>query len=83
VRIFPKISSKNTVSPKVPDALPGCAIGNRPAVMTAWLHYALGNSSRERSEAERPDKHCRTGLHFVSLRSPPPRRFAPPCGSLC
>jgi len=35
---------KNTVSPKVPDAMPNCAIGNRLAVMTAWLHYAMGNS---------------------------------------
>ena len=35
---------KNTVSPKVIDALPQCAIGNRLAVMTAWLHYAMGNS---------------------------------------
>ena len=32
------------MSPKVPDALPQCAIGNRLATMTAWLHYALGNS---------------------------------------
>ena len=35
---------KKTVSPKVADALPQSTIGNRLAAMTAWLHYALGNS---------------------------------------
>ena len=35
---------KKLVEPKVPDALPGATIGNRTAVMTAWIHYGLGNS---------------------------------------
>ena len=35
---------KKLVEPKVPDALPGATIGNRTAVMTAWMHYGLGNS---------------------------------------
>ena len=30
------------VEPKVPDALPGAAIGHRVLVLTAWLHYGLG-----------------------------------------
>lgn len=28
----------------VPDALPGSALGHRVLVLTAWLHYALGNT---------------------------------------
>jgi transposase len=32
------------VEPKVPDALPGATLGNRTAVMTAWMHYGLGNT---------------------------------------
>ena len=35
---------KKLVEPKVPDALPGATLGNRTAVMTAWMHYGLGNS---------------------------------------
>jgi transposase len=35
---------KKLVEPKVPDALPGATMGNRTAVMTAWMHYGLGNS---------------------------------------
>ena len=35
---------KKAVSPKVPDALPNATIGNRLAILTAWLHYANGNS---------------------------------------
>lgn len=33
-----------TVEPKVPDALPGATLGLRVLVLTAWLHYALGNT---------------------------------------
>jgi len=32
------------VEPKVPDALPGSMLGNRVLVLSAWLHYALGNT---------------------------------------
>ena len=33
-----------TVEPTVPDALPGSTLGLRVLVLTAWLHYALGNT---------------------------------------
>src|SRR5262249_41448615 len=33
-----------TVEPKVPDALPGSTLGLRVLVLSAWLHYALGNT---------------------------------------
>jgi len=32
------------VEPIVPDALPGCRLGHRVIVLSAWLHYALGNT---------------------------------------
>ncbi len=32
------------VEPKVPDALPNATLGNRVVVLSAWLHYALGNT---------------------------------------
>ena len=32
------------VEPNVPDALPGAMLGNRVLVLSAWLHYALGNT---------------------------------------
>ncbi len=35
---------KKRVEPKVPDALPGSQLGNRVLVLSAWLHYALGNT---------------------------------------
>lgn len=35
---------RKTVEPKVPDALPGAALGHRVLVLSAWLHYALGNT---------------------------------------
>jgi transposase len=34
---------KKRVEPTVPDALPGASLGNRSLVMTAWMHYGLGN----------------------------------------
>lgn len=38
----PKCQKK--VEPKVTDALPGSTFGNRLMILTAWLHYALGNT---------------------------------------
>jgi transposase len=35
---------KKGVEPVVTDALPNCTLGNRVLVLTAWLHYALGNT---------------------------------------
>ncbi len=32
------------VEPKVPDALPNATLGNRVLVLSAWLHYSLGNT---------------------------------------
>lgn len=35
---------KKRVEPKVPDALPNSTLGNRVLALSAWLHYALGNT---------------------------------------
>ena len=35
---------KKTVEPKVPDALPGCQLGHRVCVLSAWLHFGVGLS---------------------------------------
>lgn len=35
---------RKRVEPRVPDALPGATLGNRTLVLTAWLHYGLGNT---------------------------------------
>ena len=35
---------KKRVEPVVPDALPGSTLGVRVLVLSAWLHYALGNT---------------------------------------
>jgi hypothetical protein len=35
---------RQTVEPTVPDALPGATLGLRVLVLSAWLHYALGNT---------------------------------------
>jgi len=35
---------KKHVEPTVPDALPGSMLGNRVLVLSAWLHYGLGNT---------------------------------------
>lgn len=35
---------KKKVDPPVTDALPGSTFGNRVLALTAWLHYALGNT---------------------------------------
>ena len=38
---------KKLVEPAVPDALPKAYLGNRVLVLSAWLHYALGNTLRK------------------------------------
>jgi transposase len=35
---------KKRVEPAIPDALPGSSLGNHVLVLSAWLHYALGNT---------------------------------------
>ena len=35
---------RKKVEPPVVCALPGCTLGNRVLVLSAWLHYALGNT---------------------------------------
>lgn len=35
---------KKIVEPVVPDALPKATLGNRVLVLSAWLHYCLGNT---------------------------------------
>jgi transposase len=35
---------KKKIEPVVSDALPGSTLGNRVLVLSAWLHYALGNT---------------------------------------
>jgi transposase len=35
---------KKKVEPPIVDALPGAQVGNRVLVLSAWLHYALGNT---------------------------------------
>ena len=37
-------SCRKKVEPKVATALPGATLGNRMLALTAWLHYALGNT---------------------------------------
>ena len=38
---------KKKVEAPVPDALPGSTLGLNVLVLTAWLHYALGNTLRQ------------------------------------
>ena len=38
---------KTQVEPHVPDALPNCTLGNRTVVLSAWLHYGLGTTTRQ------------------------------------
>jgi transposase len=35
---------RKKVEPKITTALPGSTLGNRMLALTAWLHYALGNT---------------------------------------
>lgn len=35
---------KKRVEPRIPDALPGSTLGNHVLVLSAWLHYGLGNT---------------------------------------
>lgn len=41
---------KKKVEPAVPDALPGAELGNRVLVLSAWLHYCLGNTLSQITE---------------------------------
>lgn len=41
---------KKKVEPPVADALPGSQIGNRVLVLSAWLHFALGNTLSQITE---------------------------------
>jgi transposase len=38
---------KTQVEPKPPDALSNCTLGNRAVVLSAWLHYGLGTTTRQ------------------------------------
>jgi transposase len=38
---------REQVEPQVPDALPNCTLGNRTVVLSAWLHYGLGVTTRQ------------------------------------
>jgi len=38
---------KKQVEAKVPDALPDCTLGHRTVVLSAWLHYGLGTTTRQ------------------------------------
>jgi transposase len=38
---------RKQVEPQVPDALPNCTLGNRTVVLSAWLHYGLGVTTRQ------------------------------------
>jgi hypothetical protein len=35
---------KKRVKPMIADALPGARVNHRTLVLSAWLHYGLGNS---------------------------------------
>ena len=41
---------KKKVEPVVSEALPGATLGNRVLVLSAWLHYALGNTLSQIAE---------------------------------
>jgi transposase len=38
---------RTQVEPKVPDALPQCALGHRAVTLTAWLHYGVGTTTTQ------------------------------------
>jgi transposase len=38
---------RTQVEPVVPDALPGCTLGNRTVALTAWLHYGVGTTTSQ------------------------------------
>ena len=59
---------KKRVEPKVPDALPGAALGNRVLALSAWLHYALGNTLSQIVEV----------FSAAMIRSPPSTKHSPP-----
>ena len=41
---------KKKVEPRVSEAMPGSSLGNRVLVLSAWLHYALGNTLSQIAE---------------------------------
>ena len=41
---------KKKVEPTVSEAMPGSTLGNRVLVLSAWLHYALGNTLSQITE---------------------------------
>jgi transposase len=41
---------KKRVEPKIPDALPGSTLGTHTLVLSAWLHYGLGNTLSQVSD---------------------------------
>lgn len=41
---------RKKVEPVVPEALPGAMLGNRALALSAWLHYALGNTLSQITE---------------------------------
>jgi transposase len=38
---------RQSVEPKVPEALPGSTLGNHVLALSAWLHYGLGNTLQQ------------------------------------
>ena len=38
---------RKQVEPQVPDALPNCTLGNRTVVLSTWLHYGPGVTTRQ------------------------------------
>ena len=38
---------RTQVEPVVPDALPGCTLGNRTVALTAWPHYGVGTTTSQ------------------------------------
>lgn len=44
------VKCKKRVEPTIPDALPRCQLGIRTLVLSAWLHYGLGNTLSQITE---------------------------------
>lgn len=58
---------KKHVEGKVPDALPKAQLGHRTLVLSAWLHYALGNTTSQIVEVF--NHHLRLKLSVTGLLS--------------
>lgn len=56
---------RHNVEPVVTTALPGATLGNRLLVLTAWLHYALGNTLGQIGEVL--DFHLQMPVSFGGL----------------